>query len=434
MEKYQRPVFLELRQRIAETPRRLIVLAGPRQVGKTTGVMQLLSARPTNSCAFYAVDEPQHHALGATSRSQKNADWLADTWVLARQAAMQWHTEQQQLHAGMSHNTNINSAESRMPYVLVFDEIHNIPNWSSTVKGLWDADRRSSLPMHVVVLGSAPLLMQRDISESLMGRYETIHAPHWSLQEMHDAFGYTLDQYIYFGGYPGPAIHVLNHDEKRWKDEVIHALIEPNLVKDVLALARIEKPALLRHLFILACSYSAQIVAMTKLQAQLQDAGNTTTLSHYLELLRAAGLIAGIQKYSAKAIQQRSSPPKLNVLNTAFQSVYSGLSFEQAKANPHHWGHLVESAIGAHLLNTASGTLAVNYWRGSPLEVDFVLVDGQQACAIEVKSGRVKPNARKGLQAFTQQHEKLNTTTRMVGEGHFDIAQALTTPAQEWLQ
>lgn len=445
MEKYQRTSTLQLEDRLGETVRRLLVVAGPRQVGKTTAVHQVLKPRQPSSYRFHAVDAPdaEPYPLDFSqvtvttfqrpghNSNNRDAAWLVTRWQQGREAAQAWY--QQSLADAASTPLSLATPPTRLPFVLVFDEIQHIPNWSSVVKGLWDQDRAQDLPMHVVVLGSAPLLMQRGLSESLMGRFELLEMTHWSYSEMRDCFGFTLDQYIYFGGYPGPAQLVIQGQELRWRSEVLHSLIEPNLVKDILALARIEKPAVLRQLFEVGCSYSGQIVALTKLLVQLNDAGNTTTLTHYLKLLRAAGLLAGLEKYAAQMIRQRAAPPKLNVLNTAFVSVYCGKTFAQARADGAFWGHLVESSIGAHLLNSATDGMKVAYWRESPYEVDFVLQHGDRICALEVKSAAHDQSARKGLRAFAEKHDRLNVRTEVLGGDDFALADALTQPASHWL-
>jgi predicted AAA+ superfamily ATPase len=301
MEKYRRPITYELQNRLDEPVRRLIVVAGPRQVGKTTAVHQVLESRrgPIESYRFFAVDASSdvpdlldfsvNTSPVAFTQFQGDGMWLVTQWRSAREAGWKWHHHQR---ANVSAQVFIEGKQpAPLPYVLVFDEIQKIPDWSSIVKGLWDEDRRQNVPMHVVVLGSAPLLMQHGLSESLMGRFELLQMSHWFYSEMHDCFGFSLDQYVYFGGYPGPADMVLKGDESRWRDEVIGSLIAPNLKKDVLALARIEKPAVLEQLFKLGCQYSGQIVAVSKLLVRLEDAGNTTTLSHFLSLLQAAGLL-----------------------------------------------------------------------------------------------------------------------------------------------
>ncbi len=451
MENFERETTQTLKKRLLEPVRHLIVVAGPRQIGKTTAVWQTL--RQSNAALaqlnkddgvtayhFHAVDAPEEeqetHDLfsntAATVRtasvlpSERDERWLIEKWQLARKAATDWEQAQQQFFA------ENNLPPTPIPFILVFDEIQNIPDWSATVKGLWDQDRIRNLTMHVVVLGSAPLLVQQGISESLMGRYEMIHMTHWSYQEMRTRFGYTLNQYLFFGGYPGPADLALE-DETRWRSIVRDSLIEPNLVKDVLALARVDKPAVLRQLFELGCTYSGQIVAMKKLLVQLEDVGNTTTLSHYLSLLKAAGLLAGLEKFAYQAIRQRAAPPKLNALNTAFLSVYSGYTFKQAQDNPVFWGHLVESSIGAQLINSAQNDLQINYWRESPLEVDFVLFDGHQAAALEVKSLKRQLYKEKGLAAFVKRYPMLNIKTHLVGGNELSIIETLSAPAIGWL-
>jgi predicted AAA+ superfamily ATPase len=439
-ESYLRPVTRRLIQRIEEPVRRITVVAGPRQIGKTTSVHQTLRERPPESFTFHAVDAPEVDTdlitdfSVSSARPQhisqsnvRDAAWLIEKWQAARLASAAWLSKQSSI-------ASESDGDRAKPYVLVFDEIQNISNWSSVVKGLWDQDRARGTEMHVLVLGSAPLLVQSGLSESLMGRFELLEMTHWSYSEMSECFGFTLDQYLYFGGYPGPTHWVITGQEDRWRSEVLYSLIEPNLVKDVLALARIEKPAVLRQLFQLGCSYSGQIVALTKLLVQLTDAGNTTTLTHYLQLLRAAGLLAGLEKYAAQAIRQRAAPPKLNVLNTAFLTVYSGKNFAQARSDPHFWGHLVESSIGAHLLNTATQGLQIAYWRESPFEVDFVIHHGNRVVALEVKSGTHDLSARKGLRAFSDKHPSQEVRTEVLGGDDFAVAEALTHPAKHWLQ
>ena len=220
---------------------------------------------------------------------------------------------------------------SRRGFVLVFDEIQKIANWSETVKGLWDADRSRNCPLHVVILGSAPLLMQSGLRESLAGRFEPIRVTHWSFQEMSAAFGFDLHQYLYFGGYPGAVPFV--RDPDRWRDYVLNALVEPSIERDLLSMTRVDKPALLKQLFELGRIYSGQILSYTKMLGQLQDAGNTTTLARYLDLLSSTGLLTGLPNYSNRPHRVKASSPKLNVLNTALLAAGSGYSFDEARAD-----------------------------------------------------------------------------------------------------
>src|SRR4051794_20148258 len=343
-----------LESRLGEPRRFLQVLAGPRQVGKTTLVEQVLERLDVPS-VFASADDP----------SADDRAWIAAQWERGR-AAVPAH---------------------RAGAVLVIDEIQKIAGWSQTVKRLWDEDARANRPLKVVLLGSAPLLMQQGLTESLAGRFEILPLPHWSYPEMKAAFGFSLEDYLYFGGYPGAA--TLAGDPARWTRYLLDSLIETTVTRDVLMMTRVDKPALLRRLFDLGCRYSGQILSYTKMLGQLQDAGNTTTLAHYLELLAGAGMLTGLQKYAGKAHRQRGSSPKLQVLNTALMTSQSGLSPEEARADTDFRGRLVESAVGAHLANAAAiGDCELFYWRDGNHEVDFVIRAGRVTVALEVKSGR----------------------------------------------
>ncbi len=240
------------------------------------------------------------------------------------------------------------------------------------------------------MLGSSPLLVQQGLTESLAGRFELIRVTHWSLNEMRDAFGFSPDRYIYFGGYPGSAS--IAGDETRWKQYIRDSLVDTSISRDILMMKRVDKPSLLKRLFEIGCLYSGQILSFNKIIGQLHDAGNTTTLSHYLELLGGAGLLTGLQKYSTGELSVRSSSPKFQVMNNALLSSQMNLDFDGARNSPEIWGRFVESAIGAHLVNASAGTgISVHYWREHNREVDFVLKKGDEAAAIQVKSGRIKP-------------------------------------------
>lgn len=340
------------------------------------------------------------------SGQPRNTAWLVSQWQRARAAAR----------------------ASESGYVLVLDEIQKISRWSEAVKGLWDADRAEGINLHVVLLGSSPLLVQKGISESLMGRFELIRVAHWSFQEMYEAFDFDLDDYIYFGGYPGSASFI--RDEARWRSYVRESLIRPSIELDILMMNRIDKPALLKQMFLLGCEYSGQILSYTKMLGQLQDAGNTVTLAHYLDLMSSAGLLVGLQKYAGQQHRRRASAPKLNVLNTCLMSVGSGYTKTEAKADRSYWGRLVESAVGAHLCNTGYPDCSIYYWRESPNEVDFVIECGKKMSAIEVKSGNSSGHAG-GLDLFEQNFGSCRKL--LVGEGGISLVEFLSYPAEYWL-
>jgi predicted AAA+ superfamily ATPase len=392
---FQRPQGPVLAERLAEPRRFIQVVAGPRQVGKSTLVQQV-TAEVDRPVRYVSADEP----------TLRGADWINQQWEAARL-----------------------EATGKAGAVLVLDEIQKIPVWSETVKRLWDEDTRKKRPIKVVLLGSAPLLIAQGLTESLAGRFETLRLPHWSFTEMRTAFGWRLEQYLYFGGYPGAA--PLVGDPARWLRYIADSLIETSIARDVLLLSRVDKPALLRRLFELACRYSGQILSYTKMLGQLQDAGNTTTLAHYLDLLAGAGMVCGLQKYAGDAARSRGSSPKLQVLNTALMTVTAGLSPQEALADREFRGRLIESAVGAHLANAAAaGECELYYWRERGEEVDFVVKAHSRLTAIEVKSGRA-PQAHSGTAAFAAAFKTKRTL--LVGGDGISVEEFLSRPVSEWL-
>ncbi len=283
--------------------------------------------------------------------------------------------------------------------------------------------------MRVVLLGSAPLLVAQGLTESLAGRFELLHLPHWSFAEMRAAFGFSLEQYLFYGGYPGAA--PLVRQPARWARYIADSLIETSISRDVLLMTRVDKPALLRRLFELACRYSGQSLSYTKMLGQLHDAGNATTLAHYLDLLSGAGLVTGLQKYAGDVARSRGSSPKLQVLNTALLTAQSGLGIAEAREDTEFWGRLVESAVGAHLANAAAaGDCALYYWRERNLEVDFVVKAGRRVASIEVKSGRA-PQAHRGSAAFAAAFKPKRSL--LVGGDGIDLAEFLSRSVQDWI-
>lgn len=395
---YTRPQAEVLSRRLGEPRRFLQAVTGPRQVGKTTLVRQVAEASG-HPIRYASADEP----------TLRGGEWIEQQWTAARLAARD---------AG------------RAGAVLVLDEVQKIPQWSEAVKRLWDEDTAARTPLKVVLLGSAPLLVQRGLTESLAGRFEVLHLPHWSFAEMRDGFDWDPDRYVFYGGYPGAAPLVA--DPARWARYVIDSLIETTISRDVLLLTRVDKPALLRRLFELGCRYSGQVLSYTKMLGQLQDAGNATTLAHYLELLSGAGTLTGLQKYAGASARRRGSSPKLQVLNTALMTAPSGLTLEEARAEPALWGRLVESAVGAHLANAAAaGTCELYYWRDRNREVDFVVRAGKLLTAIEVKTGRVR-EAHPGIAEFAAVFKPRRKL--LVGGGGIEVAEFLARPVADWVR
>jgi predicted AAA+ superfamily ATPase len=395
---YLRPQAAELLARLDEPRRFLQVIAGARQVGKTTLATQV-AARTRLPLRFASADEP----------TLRGPEWLEAQWEAAR------------LLAGR---------RGRRGALLVLDEVQKVSRWAEIVKRLWDEDTRRRRSLKVVLLGSAPLLVQRGLTESLAGRFEILRLPHWSFLEMRQAFGYSLERYVFYGAYPGAA--PLVRQPARWSRYIQDALIETTIARDVLLLSRVDKPALLRRLFELGCRYSGQVLSYTKMVGQLQDAGNTTTLAHYLDLLAGAGMLTGLQKYAGGVVRRRASSPKLQVCNTALMTAPSGLTLAEARADREFWGRLVESAVGAHLVNASmSRGYEVYYWRDRNREVDFVVRAGRKLVAIEVKTGRTRDTL-PGMAAFADAFRVARKL--LVGADGIPLEEFLSMPAEQWVE
>lgn len=419
---YQRTLATTLLARLREVPRQIQILAGPRQVGKTTLIAQILAERPSASFLSLSADSQALPVLGAGVvpwergvHLPPSPEWLQQEWSRAVERAWAWHSSE------AAHRLALPA-----PFVLVVDEVQNVKQWSALVKALWDADRAHQTPMHVVLLGSAPLLMQQGLTESLMGRFELLKLAQWSFAEMHEAFGFTLEQYVHFGGYPGSAAFV--QDESRWRDYVRHGIIEPSIDRDVLAMTRVDKPALLRQLFELGCAYSGQILSLDKVSGTLGK-GHTQTLAENLIRLSQAGLLSGLHKHAGQAVRQRASPPKFQVHDNALMTALSSHGFDEARADRSHWGRQVESAVGAHLLHTADADTRLYYWRERDKEVDFVVQHRGALAAIEVKSSTTQ-GGHAGLQAFVQHHGQVKTW--LVGSPELSLGEFLQQPASYW--
>ena len=391
---FERPIVSEIVKGLKHSKPLLQVLIGPRQVGKTTvaGHVAQRLGWPTHNAS---ADAPLPHP----------PEWVETQWRLARRKG--------EKGAGR--------------VLLILDEIQKVPGWSEVVKRLWDEEVRTGGPVRVFLLGSSALLVQRGLTESLAGRFFLHRCPHWSWSECREAFGWDLDRWLYFGGYPGAA--AFTDDEPTWKRYVSDSLIETVLARDVLQMQTITKPALLRHLFALATQYPAQILSYNKMLGQLQDAGNTVTLANYLRLLETAFLASGLELYSKGQLRKRGSSPKLVLWNNALVNAPAPTTFEQLIADGGSWGRIVENAVGAHLLNHLQGpSWSVAYWRNGVEEVDYVVSHGAQIWAVEVKSGRGRRTS--GLAAFRKRYAKAKFW--LVGETGLSLTDCFSHPPQEW--
>lgn len=385
---FQRDVLEVIKKRMHESRKFIQVVAGPRQVGKTTLLKQFTES---TSATTYFVTADDIYAAGTV--------WIKTVWGNARLKLKQSGAKE---------------------LILIIDEVQKVSNWSEAIKKEWDDDTFNDVSIKLILLGSSRLLLQQGLTESLTGRFELIYVMHWSYSEMKAAFGWDVDTYIFFGGYPGAA-HLID-DEERWKDYIRESLIETTISKDILMMTRVDKPALLKRLFEIGCKYSARILSLNKVQGELQESGNLTTLSNYLSLLEEAGLLTGLEKYSPELIRKRASKPKFQVYNNALLSAGMDSSFKKARGDHKQWGRLAESAVGVHLVNLGiKHRFNVYYWNSSAYEVDYVIEKNGKVAAIEVKSGTDGYN--KGLGLFDEAYHPEVVIT--VGTGGIPIEEFL---------
>lgn len=394
---YKRPVFIELQRRFKAGRSFIQILAGPRQTGKTT-----LSRQIIDEIGF-----PSHYAT-ADEPTLKDRNWIEQQWETGRTRCQQ----------------------SNGSALLVLDEIQKISGWSETVKRLWDEDTSADTCLQVLLLGSSPVLMKSGLTESLAGRFEIVPISHWSFREMSEAFGYSLDQYLIFGGYPGAS--ALVDDPQRWRRHILDSLVETTISRDIMLMNRVNKPELLRRLFELGCHYSGQVLSYQKMLGQLQDAGNTTTLAHYLDLLGQSGMIRGLPKYAGEQFRRRASSPKLLVLNTALMTSALHNTPSKLREDSEMWGRIVETAVGNHLVNAGySEDISVYYWRESNREVDYVIGRGNVIAAIEVKSSARKAKL-SGMEDFSR---RFNVKRKLlVGGQGISLEEFLLIPPGSWVE
>lgn len=364
---YKRAEYQTIKNRLKEQRKFIQVVMGARQIGKSTVVKQVLKD----------LDAP-YQFFSADNVPATNSSWISDCWAAVR---------------SLKKNNGWGSV------ILVIDEIQKIANWSEVVKKEWDDDTFRDCDIKVLLLGSSRVLLEKGLSESLAGRFEEIRMSHWSYQEMKECFGFSLDQYLFYGGYPGAAS--LIDDDDRFQQYIQSSIIEATINKDILMDTPISKPALLRQTFELGAAYSGQLLSLNKMLGALQDTGNTATLAGYIHLLEESGLLCGLQKFSIDTARRKASIPKLQVYNNALKRVYNPFTFEQTIRDRKIWGHIFESGIGAYLVSQAFiHRFEVFYWRERNDEVDFILCKKGSVVAIEVKSNAEKKTD--GLAKFRQ--------------------------------
>lgn len=386
---YKRAEYHVIKKRLEEERKFIQVLTGPRQIGKSTVVKQVLNDLPL-PYRFYSADN-----VPATDTA-----WISNCWAATR---------------------SLKETHGWEDVILVIDEIQKISNWSEAVKKEWDDDTFHDRNIKVLILGSSRVLLEKGLSESMAGRFEEIRMGHWSYQEMKESFGLSVEQYLFYGSYPGAA--ALIGDSDRFEQYIQSAIIDSAINKDILMDTPINKPALLRQTFELGAAYSGNLLSLNKMLGSLQDAGNTSTLAGYINLLKESGLLCGLQKYSVDMSRRKSSIPKFQVYNNALKTAYSPLKFEQAILDRKSWGHIYESGVGAYIVSQAFiHRFDVYYWRERNDEVDFILHKKGSLIAIEVKSNAEKRTD--GLEKFKKMFNPKSAF--IVGDGGIGLEDFLS--------
>lgn len=371
-----------LRARLEEpAPGRIQMLTGPRQVGKTTMLLDI--AKTYGDQAIYLAADAPEAAL---------QQWWLTQWARAVRTA----------RVGRC--------------VLIIDEVHAMPNWSRLIKAAIDEVYREQLPLHLVISGSAALPLAGGARETIAGRFEHLTLRHWSARDLQDVFAMTeheaVNTYVRYGAFPGSLRWI--SDLPRWRVYLNESIIAPAVGRDLLLLETIRKPALLRQVFAISIGHPGEIVSVQKMAGSLVETGALETIAHYLTILGEAYLVAALPKFSATEIRRKASPPKLVPLSNAFLAVSSPNEPPTPQTNPRVWGHWLENACIAYAVNAGD---RVSYWREEPLEVDMVVdgVDGKWA--IEVKSGEFTSYDLQGLMTFTARHPDYRPL--VIGEERF---------------
>src|SRR3989338_4643406 len=392
---FKRSITNTIIARLSEKRKFIQIILGPRQVGKPTAIRQATQELPYPS--VYALADlpiPPDH------------EFIAQNWNEARK-----------------------QAKGGQRVILVLDEIQKIGGWSNVVKKFWDEDTHEGRDIQVVLLGSSALMIQKKLPESLAGRFEIIRFTHWSYMECREAFGCGLEDYLFYGSYPGG--YALMNEETRWKQFVTDSLVETAITRDIMFLADVQKPVLLRKLLYLGCEFGGQVLSYGKILGDLNDAGSKITLMNYQKYLEAAFLMGGLQAWKGKGILRQKSSPKWLPLNTALMTALSTKSKKEMMNDKKIYGRLVEVAIGAYLYNQALvNGYEIYYWREGDIEVDFVVRFGEKLLGIEVKTGFEYGG--KAFDIFKKRYPKARTL--LIGEYGVNVEKFLKTPVEEYLE
>ena len=389
-------ILSRLRLRLDEAAPGLVqIIIGPRQVGKTTLLLEI--SRESGRRAMYAAaDSPEASLPG----------WWDNVWLKAEELAAE--------KGGAS---------------LLIDEIQNLPHWSQSLKSRYDHIKRNKIPLHIVITGSSALKVGAGAKESMAGRFETMRLTHWSASEIASCFKIApekaVQQLIRWGSYPGSVAFM--KDPSRLKDYLRHSIIEPAIGRDLMMTETIRKPGLLRQVFAISLGHPAEIVSLQKIAGTILEKGSLATVAHYLHLLEEACLIAAVPKYSKREIQKRKAPPKLIALNQALLAAMDSSISPEPSKEPEKYGRWVENACIAHAWNAGQN---VYYWRAEPYEVDLVIEGSWGKWAIEIKTGKFTTRELSGLLEFCRLYKGFKPL--VFADGKSDAAKNAGIDTMNW--
>ena len=353
------PFIQQLDRQLKRESNLLQVILGPRQVGKTTTILDYIERELSGKANYVSAD------LVFNTSPQ----WLTEQWLKAQQDQK----------------------------TLIIDEIQKCENWAETIKGLWDSAKRMKQSISCVLLGSSSLQIQKGLTESLTGRFQLILAHHWNHAESKEGYELSFEEFLKIGGYPGS--YQFGKDLSEWRNYVKNSIISTVIEKDILQYQTVKSPALFRQAFEIILSYPAQEISFTKLLGQIQDKGNVELIKHYIHLYEGAFLVKALEKYSPKKLKTKSSSPKILPLAPCLYYVNALEPYtDEVK------GRIFELVVGAQLFRTGAELM---YWREGKYEVDYVLKRGKTIWGIEVKSGRKK--ALSGLTEFSKRFPTART-------------------------
>jgi predicted AAA+ superfamily ATPase len=358
---------------------KLVVLTGPRQVGKTTLARQLMAS----------FDAPQY----------LNWDVLPDRIVLQRQS---WNPRAK---------------------LLVMDEIHKMREWKAWLKGVVDGRTPGQA---LLVTGSARMETFRQGGDSLAGRYFSFRLHPFSVRELCEqqqiSAEVALDHLLIRGGFPEPCLAVDAVQADRWRAQYFADIIR----EDVLEFSRVQEINTMRLFVELLRERVGSPLSLTSMARDLAVA--PATLKRYLDILQALFIVFTVQPWHHNVARSLLQSAKVYFFDTGLVRGDEGLRLENAAA-----GMLLKHA---HFLQDSMGrSVSLHYIRTKDgAEVDFALAEeGKVTQMIECKLGDNKPH--RGLMRFGAQFHDAEAVQIVYNLRQEEFRHGIRiTNAAHWLQ